>query len=237
MFFRQLCAWGVHLYTGLGLVASAGMAVAIVNSSFRTVFVWMVFATLIDATDGALARLARVKEVLPGFDGRRLDDIIDYLNFTFLPILLVWRAELLPTGWEYWLVAPLLASAYGFCQVQAKTDDGYFLGFPSYWNIVAFYLYFLQLPGPAVLGLMLTLAFLTFVPSRYLYPSQKGTLNLVTNILAAGWTVLLLLIIFDIRTPLSQRSLLILSLYFPVYYMATSWFITMRIWLRRTPAQ
>ena len=25
-------------------------------------------------------------------------------------------------------------------------DDGYFRGFPSYWNLVAFYLYFLQLP-------------------------------------------------------------------------------------------
>ena len=40
-------------------------------------------------------------------------------------------------------VLPLLASAYGFSQVNVKTDDGFFLGFPSYWNIVAYYLFVL----------------------------------------------------------------------------------------------
>jgi len=32
---------------------------------------------LIDATDGTLARLVRVKERIPWFDGDRLDDIVD----------------------------------------------------------------------------------------------------------------------------------------------------------------
>src|SRR5437762_3256853 len=100
----------------------------------------MFIATVIDATDGTLARLVNVKQVLPGFDGRRLDDLIDFQTYTSLPLLLIWRAELLPPGQDAWLLAPLLASAYGFCQVAAKTDDGYFLGFPSYWNIIAFYL-------------------------------------------------------------------------------------------------
>ena len=58
-----------------------------------------------------------------------------------LPLLLIWRAGLLPENCEAVLLLPLLASAYGFCQTSAKTDDGYFLGFPSYWNLVAFYLY------------------------------------------------------------------------------------------------
>ena len=48
---------------------------------------------------------------------------------------------------EWVLVVALVASAYGFCQMPAKTTDGYFVGFPSYWNIVAFYLYVLQMPG------------------------------------------------------------------------------------------
>ena len=37
----------------------------------------------------------------------------------------------------------VLASSYQFCRVDAKTDDHFFLGFPSYWNIVAFYVYVL----------------------------------------------------------------------------------------------
>src|SRR5207249_737286 len=113
--------------------------------AFRWSFVLMLVATLIDATDGTLARRVRIKEVLPGFDGRKLDDLVDFLTYTTLPLLLIWRAQLLPAGQDAWLLCPLLASAYGFCQVAAKTADGYFLGFPSLWNVVAFYLYVLHL--------------------------------------------------------------------------------------------
>src|SRR3981081_3584451 len=124
----------------------------------------MLIATVIDGTDGALERLVRVKEVLPGFDGRRLDDLVDFLTYTSLPLLLIWRAGIPPGGRAWVLLLPLLASAYGFSQVSAKTDDGYFLGFPSYWNLVAFYLYVLRLPGPAALAIVLGLSLLTFVP-------------------------------------------------------------------------
>ena len=98
--------------------------------AFRWSFLLMAAATIVDSTDGFLARKVRIKEVVPSFDGRRLDDLVDFLNYTFLPLLLIWRAGILPPGQEPWLFLPLLASAYGFCQVQAKTDDGYFLGLP-----------------------------------------------------------------------------------------------------------
>ena len=107
----------------------------------------MMIATAIDATDGWLARRARVKEVLPGFDGRALDNLIDFHTYTSLPLLLLWRADVLPGAAAWLLLLPLLASAYGFSQVNAKTDDGFFLGFPSYWNIVAFYLFVLHPPA------------------------------------------------------------------------------------------
>src|SRR5262245_55581310 len=154
----------------------------------------MLVATLIDATDGTLARAVRIKETLPGFDGRRLDDLIDFLNYSFLPLFLLWRADYLKGGLEYWLLLPLLASAYGFCQVSVKTDDGYFLGFPSYWNLVAFYIWALQpLPAWVTLTLLIVPSLLTFVPSRYLYPSMgKSKLNRVTNLLGGVWAGLLI---------------------------------------------
>ena len=34
----------------------------------------------------------------PGFDGARLDDIVDYLTFVFVPVLLLYRAGHLPDG-------------------------------------------------------------------------------------------------------------------------------------------
>src|SRR6266851_9756401 len=191
-------AWAVHAFTALGLVAAAAIAVLVIEGSdkaFYDAFWLMIAATAIDALDGPLARYARVREILPGFDGRRLDDLIDFLNYTCLPLLLIWRAGLLPGSQAWWLLLPLLASVYGFSQADAKTDDGFFLGFPSYWNVVAFYLYFLRLDSRLSLGIILLLAVLTFVPIRYFYPTQPGLWNRAICWLAAFWGVSLAVIL------------------------------------------
>jgi phosphatidylcholine synthase len=215
----RVLAWGVHLFTGLGLVAAAGIAACIVERKYDAAFALMLVATVIDSLDGTLARAVRVSKVLPEFEGRRLDDIIDFQTYTSLPLFLMWRAGLTP---GLWLLFPLLASAYGFCRKQAKTEDGYFLGFPSYWNIVAFYAYYLRPSESVAIAIVTVLAFLTFVPTRYLYPSQPGRLNRLTVILAAPWTVML------IAVCAGYDSLALPSLYFPAFYMAASWWVTLR---------
>lgn len=244
-------AWGVHAYTALGLVIAATIAVLLVQGgpgAFRWSFVLMAVATFVDGTDGTLARKVRVKEVVPNFDGRRLDDITDFLTYTFLPLLLIWRARLLPEGAEWCLLLPLLASAYGFCQCAAKTDDGFFLGFPSLWNIVAFYLYVLP-PDPwTAVALVVTLALLTFVPSRYLYPSQPGKLNVAHNVLVVGWAVMCGWVLWTlpphdlIRGPAGRgavRSVTQASLFYPAFYMGASWAVSIRYWVRgrKKPAE
>jgi phosphatidylcholine synthase len=237
----RFLAWGVHIYTALGLVLAAMIAVLLVQGgpdAFRWSLIFMMVATFIDATDGTLARRVRVKKVLPRFDGRKLDDITDFLTYTFLPLLFIWRANLLPEGYEPWLFLPLLASAYGFCEVEAKTHDGYFLGFPSLWNVVAFYLYILHWPGGLALGVVVALSLLTFVPSRYLYPSQPGPLNVLSNLLGAVWTGFLIAILYrmsiglDPLTDQTSKILTLVSLFYPVFYMTASWIVTIRLWHR-----
>src|SRR5437870_3511703 len=172
-----LFAWLVHLYTAMGFVCAAAIAVLVViggDESFRWAFFLMMVATAIDATDGWLARRAHVKDVLPQFDGAALDNLIDFHTYTSLPLLLLWRAEVLPGAAAWLLILPLLASAYGFSQVNAKTDDGFFLGFPSYWNIVAFYLYMLRTPVWVSASIIVLLSVLTFVPTPYLYSTRGG---------------------------------------------------------------
>ena len=241
---RRLLAWCVHFYTALGLVAAAGIAVLLVQNppDFRGGFLLMFVALLIDATDGTFARRVRVKEVLPGFDGRRLDDIIDFLTYTCLPLFLVYQAEILPRAYDWWLLLPLLASAYGFSQVFAKTEDGYFLGFPSYWNLVGFYLYVLRPPAWLAMAILGGLALLTFVPMRYLYPSQRGRLNRLTNLLGGLWAILVVYILWRLPArnvadvdPLTRRLGLV-SLFFPLYYLVVSWGVSWRLWRRaRSP--
>jgi phosphatidylcholine synthase len=245
----RLLAWGVHLYTAIGLVCAAAIGAALVQGrpeAFRWSFLLMALATIIDATDGALARKIHIKEVLPGFDGRRLDDITDFLTYTVLPLMLIWRAGLLPAGTEWVLVLPLLASAYGFCQCAVKTDDGYFLGFPSLWNVVAFYLYVLRIPSWAVLAVVVVLALLTFVPSKYLYPTQPGRFNMLATVLAAVWTVMLAPVLWALPTPDALRAgtgnptvmaLAWASLFYPIFYMVASWVITLRGWSWRPAAE
>jgi phosphatidylcholine synthase len=223
---RILAAWAVHAFTALGLVAAAVIAALLVEGgelAFRRAFELMILATAVDALDGPLARYARVQEVLPGFDGRRLDDLIDFLNYTCLPLLLIWRAGLVSGAQSWWLLLPLVASAYGFSQADAKTADGYFLGFPSYWNVVAFYLYFWKLDARLSLGILVTLAILTFVPLRYFYPTQPGLGNRLACVLAALWGGLLVLILIlpsEIREPW-----LLASLPFPLGYLTFSWWV------------
>ncbi|HEY1603484.1 MAG TPA: hypothetical protein VGG64_28030 [Pirellulales bacterium] len=237
-------AWAVHLYTGMGLVVAGAIAYVLVSDDplrFRDAFLLMAVGILIDATDGWFARRVRVKEVLPGFDGRRLDDLVDFLNYTCLPLLLIYQADLLPERQSGWLLVPLLASAYGFCQVSAKTDDGFFLGFPSYWNLVAFYLYALQPPVWGTVTLLLTFAALTFVPARYLYPTQPGVLNRISTVLGGVWGAFLVAILWRWEhTPFSgttAQQLTLLSLFYPIYYMGVSWALSIRFWLSRPSRQ
>jgi len=185
-------------------------------------FFWMAVATFIDSTDGTLARRFRVKQILPNFDGARLDDIVDYLNYVVVPIVLAYHAQLVPSTRAGMLVAalPLLASGYGFCQLDAKTEDHFFKGFPSYWNIVVFYLYALGTPVWFNVATLTILSVLVFVPIRYLYPSRNPTAQRTTYALGIVWGVLMFLLLAQFPEP--SRLLAWASLFFPIYYMALS---------------
>jgi phosphatidylcholine synthase len=224
---RQLFAWFVHLYSALGTVIAFIAILFIEQLQFREAFFLMTLAVLIDASDGTLARAARVKELLPNFDGDRLEDIIDYLNYVIVPCLLLIRANLLPPQDAVWLVAfPLIASAYGFCQKQAKTADHFFLGFPSYWNIVALYLYVLRAPLWLNAFLILGLSILVFVPIRYVYPSRSPYLRTLTNSLGILWGLAILAMIYWLPEP--PRELVFASLFFPIYYVCLSLWLELR---------
>ena len=225
--FSVSVAWSAHFYTALGTVAAFLGTLAVIDGRYRAAFGWMIVATLIDATDGVFARMARVKELVPGFDGALLDDIVDYLTFVFLPVLLLHHAGNLPEGWGILVAsAVLLSSGYGFASTDAKTDDHFFTGFPSYWNIVALYLHSAALPPVVNAAILLFLVLMVFVRIGYVYPSRTPILQGLTLVLGLVWGVMLLEIVRAI--PNVPRPLLIASLFFPVYYTVLSWFLHAR---------
>jgi len=214
-------AWGVHLYTATGAIWALLAAEAVVEAKWRAAFLWLFVAVAVDSTDGVLARAARVKERLPRFSGARLDDIVDYLTFVFVPALIVWRAQLVPEGWAVPVTAAmLLASGYGFVSEDAKTADQFFTGFPSYWNIVVLYLFVFGLQPLYNAIVLLGLVALVFVRIGYIYPSRTPTLRLLTLSLGVVWGGMMLMLI--VRLPDSPQPMAWLSLFFPIYYLTLS---------------
>lgn len=224
----QFGAAAVHLYTASGAVLAFMMVLAAIQGNVVQALWLNLFTQIIDGTDGVLARRFRVRETLPWFDGRRLDDIVDYLNYVFTPILLLWALGYLPSGVGGMLIAalPLLASSYQFCRVDAKTNDHFFLGFPSYWNVVAFYVIVMNL-SPATVGILLIFwSIMVFVPIRYLYPTQTTAFRPVTLTMSALWMISFGLILLQMPRP--NALLVNISLLFVAYYVALSLYMTFR---------
>lgn len=224
---RLAACWAVHLYTATGVVAAFAATLAVFSGKPRTAFLWLYVAVAIDASDGALARLARVKEYLPQFDGAKLDDIVDYLTFVFVPVVLLVETRFLegPLGLLA-AAAALLASAYRFCHVAAKTSDHFFTGFPSYWNVVALYLYVYESGPLASAVLTLILAALVLAPLRFLYPSRTPWMRSWTVGLGIVWAVAVAMIL--LRLPERATTLATVSLAYPLYYSLLSFYLQWR---------
>jgi phosphatidylcholine synthase len=214
-------AWRVHAYTGSGAILAFVAGWAVIHGSDRLALGALFTATLVDGTDGVLAGRARVKEVLPEIDGGRIDDIVDYMTFVLVPMLLLEAAGGLYFVTVFPVVAVvLLSSLYGFVAPDAKTDDHFFTGFPSYWNIVVLYLLLFKVPPAANAVILLALSGLVFVRIGWVYPSRTAVLQRTTLVLGAMWGVLLAAIIWLWPSP--PRWMAIASLVFPVYYIVLS---------------
>ncbi|HYP44792.1 MAG TPA: CDP-alcohol phosphatidyltransferase family protein [Propionibacteriaceae bacterium] len=221
-----IAGWALHTYTASGTVlALLAVTAAIDGNAVRAL--WILLAALvIDGTDGMMARRLRIKETIPHFDGARLDDIVDYITYAFAPMVLLWTGGYLPEGaWGAVAAAlPLLASSFQFCRTDAKTEDHYFLGFPSYWNVVAFYAIVLGLSPGITAAVLLTCAVLVFVPIKYLYPSRTHVFRTLNISLAAVWLVLYAVILAEMPDP--NTIVVVLSLGYVAYYFLISVYLT-----------
>jgi phosphatidylcholine synthase len=217
---RQIAAWGVHTYTALGLPIALVSTIALFQGRVELFFALNCLAVFVDATDGTLARRIGVKEVLPRFDGRRLDDITDFIIFAFLPSLALVVLDMLPDGLEWVGFVPLLASGYGFCQDRAKTEES-FVGFPSYWNVGVLYLYVLRAPPWVTLAVIVAFSILVFVPIHYVYPTKTRLLRKVTIGFGSMWAAVMTAVALHPMAPWAFEVTLA-SAAFPLYYFALS---------------
>jgi phosphatidylcholine synthase len=183
-----LPAAAVHCFTALGAGCALLALRAAIAEEWVALFVWLGIALLIDGVDGTLARLANIKTVLPRFSGERLDLIIDYLTYVFVPALALLLAGYLEGALGTLLaVLILLSSLFHFSDTESKTSDYCFVGFPALWNVVAFYAFALGMPPWMAAAMVITLIVLTFVPWKWAHPLRTPLLWPVTLLMLMAW--------------------------------------------------
>ena len=188
---QRIYAWFVHFFTASGavfsvlaIIVSVEAYAAKVNANqhdfvfyLKLSFIYTVIAVVIDAVDGTLARRVNIKKLAP-FDGGLLDNIIDFINYAVIPAVWIFIVDIVPEGLKVAsLIIIVLASCYQFCQVEAKTKDHFFKGFPSYWNLAVYYLIYFNFSGITNFIIIITLLILTFIPIKYIYPSRMRYLS------------------------------------------------------------
>ena len=191
--------WGpvlVHLFTASGVVFALLAARAAIENMPHAAFGWLGLALFIDTADGPLARWTRTPQRLPRFSGERLDLVIDYLTYVFIPVLMLLQASFLsgPAGLAIACLIPLSA-LYHFADTRSKSLDNCFVGFPAVWNVVVLYIFAFQPAPTLVIVIVLVFVVLTFIPFKWVHPIRVVALRPLTLSLAclwaaaAGWTI------------------------------------------------
>jgi len=215
---QKLAALSVHLFTAAGVVLAFWSLLFILQNEVQHSLIVMALAVIVDSLDGTLARKAEVSTHLPHIDGALMDNITDYLNWVFIPMF--WAYTFLDLHFFVCSVV-LIASLFGFSNTQAKTDDHFFRGFPSYWNFVILYLYVLGAETAISAFIMIFLAVMVLVPLKFIYPSRTQNWRKTTILLSVPYACMIFfMLIYLQETPL---WITLTSFYYPVYYVIISY--------------
>jgi len=187
---KRIAAAAVHAFTALGAVCALYATLAVLEGRWEIMFAWLGLAFLIDGIDGTFARMVDIEERLPSISGERLDLVVDYTTYVFVPVLALLQKGFLAGPLGHLLAAAiLLSSLYHFVDIGNKSDDHCFVGFPAVWNLVAFNLFAFDASRLLTTLVVITCVALTFVRWRWVHPLRVQSMWPVTLSLTALWLV------------------------------------------------
>ena len=185
----KIAAWAVHGFTASGAVLGFLAIISIFNNDQTSSFLWLGLALLVDGLDGTIARKVGVSDKATNIDGTMLDNLVDYLNYVIIPSLMIYWFQMVPNGWEIIIPAGIFAvSLYTFANINMKTEDYYFSGFPALWNIVVLYFYILNTNQYINLIVIIFLSILTFIPIKFIHPLRVKKLRNITIFCTVIWS-------------------------------------------------
>ncbi len=188
---RRAAGFSVHVFTASGGAVALLALYAAIERDFAICFAWLGLALFIDGIDGTLARAAKVHETAARIDGVVLDLVVDFLTYVLVPVIALWRSDLMPTPVAFWLgLVVTLASTLYFADTHMKTKDHWFRGFPALWNIAVLYLFVLRLPWMLSAALLVLGTVAMFVPVVFVHPLRVVKLRIVTIGVTILWFAL-----------------------------------------------
>ena len=194
--------FSVHLFTASGGAVAVLALYAAIERNFAACFAWLGLAFFIDGIDGTLARAARVNVTAAAIDGVVLDLVIDFLTYVLVPVVALWRSDLMPTQVSFWIgLIVTIASALYFADTRMKTDDLWFRGFPATWNVVVLYLFVLRPPWMLSALILLGAAALMFTPIVFVHPLRVVKLRRFTIAMTVAWFALAAIAIAENLAP------------------------------------
>ena len=219
---HKIAAWAVHGFTASGAVLGFLAIISILNNDLVGAFLWLGLALLIDGIDGSLARKIGVLDKTPNIDGSTLDNVIDYLNYVIIPALMIYWFQMVPNGWEIILPAGMFAvSLYTFANMNMKTNDYYFSGFPAVWNIVVLYFYILNTHPIINVIIILLLFIFTFIPIKFVHPLRVKKIRNLTIFCTVLWSATTLKLVTtnpDINLFAEQKIVLLIWIVCSIYF-------------------
>ena len=194
--------FSVHVFTASGGAVAVLALYAAIERNFAACFAWLGVAFFIDGIDGTLARAARVHVTAASIDGAVLDLVIDFLTYVLVPVVALWRSDLMPTEASFWIgLVVTIASALYFADTRMKTDDLWFRGFPATFNILVLYLFVLRPPWLVSAFLLLSASALMFTPIVFVHPLRVARVRGLTIAMTFAWFALAAIAIFDKLAP------------------------------------
>ena len=171
---QKIPACLVHIFTGSGIIFSFMALVFVIEGYKLLTFMFLGIALLVDIVDGTLARKYKTEIIFPNIDGKTLDTIIDYINYIFIPCIMIYKFGYLPP--DFTIIIPIFiicVSLYSYVNTKLVDTSFSYIGFPSIWNVILLYLEILSFNQWINLFLILLFILLKFVPFRVIHPMRN----------------------------------------------------------------
>ena len=220
--FRKNLSFSVHILTASGVICSYMCISNIFKKEIELCFFWLGIALIIDVIDGPLARKLGIKNKYPSINGLMLDTIVDYINWIFLPVLILFQFDLVYKNLEFILVpALLLIPALSYSTTITTNSDKSYSGMPAIWNLLAVFFFLAETNVMFNSLIMIIFLILKFLPINISHPFRTKKLFYFNSIFAFTWILTSTILIVDKIFINSIITFLIQNL----WYLSNSYFI------------